>query len=98
MLNIILILTALNSVILILIFKKQKKMGVELDNLTTEVSETKTIMASAKVLIEGLKDRLDDAIASGDPAALQALSDDLNTGSEDLAAAIAANTPSDPNA
>ena len=68
-------------------------MGVELDSLVAEVTETKSIMASAKTLIEGLKTRLDEAIASGDPAMLQALSNDLNSGSEDLAAAIAANTP-----
>lgn len=64
-------------------------MAQELENLTTEVAETKGIMASAKVLIEGFAAAL--AAAGTDPVKLKALKDDLNAGSEDLAAAIAAN-------
>jgi hypothetical protein len=71
---------------------KEAIMG-ELDTLKTEVSETKTVMASAAALLSGLKAKLDEAIASGDPAALQALSDELNTETNALAAAVAANTP-----
>lgn len=72
-----------------LIIKNQTNMANELDDLTTEVQETKGIMASAKVLIEGFADAL--AKAGTDPVKLKALRDDLNTGSEDLAAGIAAN-------
>jgi len=72
-----------------LIIKKIEKMANELEDLTTEVEETKGIMASAKVLIEGFAAAL--AKAGTDPAKLAALRADLNTGSEDLAAGIAAN-------
>jgi len=65
------------------------KMGEELNNLTTEVQETKGIMASAKVLIEGFAQKLE--AAGTDKAKLTALKDELNAGSEDLAAAISAN-------
>lgn len=66
-------------------------MGAELDNLTTEVSETKGIMASAKALIVGFNQKLKDAIAAGNPAALTALSQELDTSTNDLAQAIADN-------
>lgn len=64
-----------------------------LDTLKTEVSETKTVMASAVTLLQGLKAKLDEAIASGNPAELQALSDELDTNTNALAAAITTNTP-----
>lgn len=68
---------------------KIDKMANELDDLTTEVQETKGIMQSAKVLIEGFAKKLEEA--GTDKAKLTALKNDLNTGSEDLAAALAAN-------
>ena len=71
-------------------------MSTELDRLTTEVAETRTVVESAIVLISGLRQRLDDAIASGDPAALTALSEDLDSQQAALAAAVAANTPTPP--
>ena len=71
-------------------------MNAELDRLTTEVAETRTVVESAIVLISGLRQRLDDAIASGDPAALTALSEDLDSQQAALAAAVAANTPTPP--
>ena len=64
-------------------------MANELDDLTTEVTETKGIMSSAKVLIEGFAAAL--SAAGTDPAKLAALLGELNTGSDELAAAIAAN-------
>lgn len=69
----------------------------ELDNLTNEVAQTKDVQGSAVTLLNGLKARLDKAIA--DLAAqgvsnetLNALSSDLDTSTNDLAAAVAANT------
>jgi hypothetical protein len=44
-------------------------------------------------MLNGLKERLDAAIASGDPAALVALSASLGTDTQELADAVAANTP-----
>lgn len=63
----------------------------DISDLETEVSETVGVMESAKVLIDGFKARLDDA--GVDPAKLQKLRGDLDTGSTSLAEAVAANTP-----
>jgi hypothetical protein len=52
------------------------------------------VMASAVLLLQGLKTRLDEAIASGDPAALMALSAELDANTNALAAAVTQNTPS----
>ncbi|MEO6588946.1 MAG: hypothetical protein ABIP06_06430 [Pyrinomonadaceae bacterium] len=67
-----------------------------LDNLRREVGETKTVAASAVALLRGLKAKLDEAIASGDPAAIQALADEIDTDTNALAAAVTENTPADP--
>lgn len=87
--DIIALLCGATLVIAIISLLKIKKMGKELDDLATEVSETKGIMSSAKVLIEGFAAAL--AAAGTDPTKLAALRSDLNAGSEDLAAGIAAN-------
>lgn len=64
-----------------------------LDNLKTQVTALETVEASAVTLLQGLKAALDAAIASGDPAAIQAVADQLGTDTATLAAAVAANTP-----
>lgn len=69
-----------------------------LDNLVNEVSETTTVQASAVTLLNGLKAQLDAAIAELaaqgiDNATLNNLSASLDTSTNDLAAAVAANTP-----
>lgn len=64
-----------------------------LDDLKAEVEKVKTVEASAVTLIVGLKQKLDEAIASGDPAALAALSADLDASATALADAVTANTP-----
>lgn len=66
-------------------------MAGELDRLTTEVSETRGAVQSAIVLIQGFSQALKDAIASGDPAKLTALADDLDQTQTDLAKAVAEN-------
>ena len=76
--------------------KNIKKMAQELEDLRAEVSETNGIMASAKTLIEGFAQKLQEAIDANNPQALVDLKNELNTSSEGLAAAIAANPlPSD---
>ena len=69
------------------------KMASELDALRAAVQKNTDTEESAIVLLKGLKDKLDAAIAAGDPAALQALSDSLGTETDKLAAAVVANTP-----
>lgn len=85
-----------NDLLFCLLFRKlskrMKKMTQALDTLTVEVSETKGVMQSAVVAITGLKGKIDELIAAGnnDPA-LQALSNELDTETNALATAIAAN-------
>jgi hypothetical protein len=69
-----------------------------IDNLRTEVQENTNATQAAITLLNGLKQRLDEAIASGDMTQVQALSDELSGNTDALAAAVAANTPADPNA
>lgn len=68
-------------------------MSVELDTLVERVLAIETVGDSAIALLSDLKAKLDEAIASEDPAALQALSDRLGAQAQELADAISANTP-----
>lgn len=63
----------------------------ELDDLRAQVHATVGLEQSAIVLIEGLAQKLADAIAAGNPAALVALKDELEASGNALAAALAAN-------
>ena len=67
------------------------KLANELADLTTKVADTKTVIDSAIVLIQGIKAALD--AAGSNPVALKALSDSLAASDAALAAAIVANTP-----
>jgi len=69
------------------------KMSEQLDKLTQEVAENKTVMESAVTLLQGLKQRLDEA--GTDAAKLAQLSADLDTNTNALAAAVTANTPAE---
>lgn len=64
-----------------------------LTDLQDAVAAEKAVVDSAIVLLNGLKAKLDEAIAANDPAALQALSADLGAQTAALAAAVAADTP-----
>jgi hypothetical protein len=75
------------------IIQQGNAMANSLDALKAEVAANKSITASAVALLKGLKDALDAAIASGDPAQIQALADSLGQSDASLAAAIVANTP-----
>ena len=73
-----------------------------LQTLADQVTATTTVEASAKTLIDGFSARLqaavDAALANGateaELAPVQAEVDALNASSTDLAASVAANTPS----
>lgn len=64
-----------------------------LTDLQAAVTAEDTAIASAITLLNGLKAALDAAIASGDPAALAALSADIGAQTTALANAVTANTP-----
>lgn len=66
-------------------------MSAELDRLSTEVAENATVIDSAVTLINGLAQQIRDL--KDDPAALTALADSLDSKSNELAAAVTANTP-----
>lgn len=68
-------------------------MALDLSDLKSKVEANAVVSDSAVILLKGLKTRLDEAIASNDPAELQALSDALGTDTQELAEAIATNTP-----
>jgi len=70
-----------------------------LDNLTAEVTETKTVSQSAIVLLNGLSAQIAALkTASTDPAtaaAIDALKASLDQSNADLAAGVTANTPAE---
>ncbi len=71
------------------------KMAGELEALKAAVAKNTDVEESAILLLKGLKDKLDAAIAAGDPAALQVLSDSLGAETQKLADSVVANTPAE---
>lgn len=65
-------------------------MASDLTQLTQEVNENTTVIGSAITLIEGLAAKIEEL--KNDPAALQALADQLDAQSNALAAAVQAHT------
>ena len=65
-------------------------MSQELDNLTQKVQESTTVEESAIALLNDLGQRIRDL--ADDPAALNALADQLDQEKTKLADAVAANT------
>lgn len=68
----------------------------DLTALKDAVAKEREVTASVIALLGDLTKRLNDAIASQDPAAIQAVVDDINSNSASLAAAVVANTPVGP--
>ena len=64
-----------------------------LAELKIQVEKNTAIEESAVTLITGIAKQLADALANSDPAAVQALSDELTKSAADLGAAVTANTP-----
>jgi len=74
----------------------QEDLMTAIDDLTAAVAAEDAVIDSAVVLLGGLKKALDDAIASGNPAALTALSADIGAKTKALSDAVAINTPAAP--
>lgn len=66
-----------------------------LDDVVAEVTAQTSIVASVKALVAGLQTQLADAIASNDPAKVQAVLDALKANDAALAEAVPANTPAE---
>lgn len=64
-----------------------------IDDLKAEVTKVNTVEASAVTLIRGIAAQIAAAVAAGDHDALTALTTQLTTGTDALAAAVTANTP-----
>lgn len=75
------------------IIQQGANMAGELERLQTEVTEMSSAVDSAIALIGGLAQQIRDLVAAGDPAALTALADSLDSKANELAAAVVANTP-----
>lgn len=72
--------------------RKLEAIMAGLDDIIAKVSALDTVEDSVIALLVGIKAQLDAAIASGDPAKLQAVSDALDAQQAKLSAAVAANT------
>jgi DNA-binding FadR family transcriptional regulator len=70
-----------------------ENMLMDVQDIRNRVAEQRNVIDSAKTLLTSLHQRLDDAIKAEDPAALQALADDIQANTTSLAAAVQENTP-----
>jgi hypothetical protein len=82
------------------LIKEYTLMAQEIDDLAVEVTETVGVMQSAVALINGISARIQDAVDAAlaanptvDLSALNTLRTELDTKGNELAAAVAANTP-----
>ncbi len=74
--------------------RRLDRMSVQLDRLTSEVAENSIAVDSAIVLLNRLAQMIRDSV--DDPAALEALANDIDAKTNALAAAVVANTPAEP--
>ncbi len=68
-------------------------MALDFSALQAEITRDADVNSSAATLLADLAAKVE--ATKGDPAAVQALADALRANSDSLAAAVAANTPSD---
>lgn len=71
----------------------ENRLMAELDDLTVQVKKNEEVEAAAVVLIQGIAAKLE--AAKSDPIKIQALSNELKTSADALAAAVVANTPAE---
>lgn len=74
---------------LVIVVEKENHMSAELDALTLEVAETRGMVDSAVLLLQGLSEYIRSH--ANDPLAMYALAADLDAQQAILTAAIAAN-------
>jgi hypothetical protein len=73
-------------------------LSTELESLRQEVERNNQIDQSAGVLLQGLSNKLDQALASGNIETVRAFAAQLRSSNDALAAAITANTPKETGA
>lgn len=67
-----------------------------LADITAAVTAEKTVDDSIVALLNSIAQQLKDAIANNDPAAMQAVVDQITANSKELSDAVTANTPAAP--
>lgn len=72
---------------------REDRILANLSDVKAAVAAEKTVVQSAITLLTELKTKLDAAIASGDPAEIQAVVDEIGAQTNDLATNVALNTP-----
>jgi hypothetical protein len=82
------------KVLLQQLIQRTTAMSQELDTLTQEIARNTAVDESAIALIQGLASRIEEL--KNEPAALQALADELRAKNDALADAVTANTPASP--
>ena len=85
------IIMQLNSVL-----AREARIMATVQELQVEVDQVVEVEASAVALLNGISQMLKDALASGNPQAIQDAIDKLEASKLGLAAAVAANTPPTP--
>ena len=91
--SILILFTRIESSLAVLTMKQEQVMA-DLTALTAEVERNTSVDQSAIALLTGLAAQI-EALKT-DPVALQALADTMRGSSDELAAAVAANTPAAP--
>ena|SRR6187551_2852353 len=84
--------------LLFMLFEQEAQMAGSLDRLKESVRKNTDQGKALLELLKGIKAKLADAIASGDPAELDALAQQLDTETQEFVDATLENTPADPNA
>jgi hypothetical protein len=77
------------------LFAKLEAIMAHLEELKAEVAANREVTASAILLLDGLAEKIEHH--KNDPVELQKLADDLRDDREGLGAAVARNTPTDPD-
>ena len=76
-----------------LLLKQEATLMATVGDVQNAVTSETTVVGSVVTLLQQLSTMLKAAIASNDPAALQAVVDSINSNAQTLADAVTANTP-----
>ena len=76
-----------------LISENQESMMAIMDDLKASVQRNTDAEAAVVTLLQGISQQLKDALAAGDPAAIQAVITQIDANTAAAAAAVVANTP-----
>lgn len=76
-----------------IVVKNQENIMATIEDLKASVQKNTDAEASVVTLMQGLSQQLKDAKAANDPAAIQAVIDQIDANTNSVAAAVVANTP-----